>query len=158
MNRFFLAFKALGSVLGNAEFAHRVKGLYHKEPTGPDLRVLAILQRDGRLVDFLQEEIDGYTDAQIGASVRDIHKSCRKALSDYLTIEPVMTDREEAEVTVPVGFDPATIRLTGNVAGSPPFRGVLKHHGWKVKSSHLPVVPGARDDTAVLAPAEVEIL
>ena len=119
--------------------------------------MLAVLQRDGRLVDFLQEDIDGYADAQVGAAVRDIHRGCRKALKDYLTVEPVLHDAEEATVTVPANFDPATIRLSGNVAGSPPFKGVLKHHGWRVKSVHLPVMPGARDDFAVLAPAEVEI-
>ncbi len=157
VNRFVLSLKAFWSILTDANFASRVAPLFHNTPSGPDLRVLSILQRDGRLVDFLQEEIDGYSDAQIGAAVRDIHKGCRKALREYLTIEPVMSDPEEAVVTIPIGFDPATVRLTGNVAGSPPFRGVLKHHGWRVKTAQLPVVPGARDDTAVLAPAEVEI-
>lgn len=157
LNRFVLALKAFWATLTNAEFAARVEPLFQPALHGPDLRVLAVLQRDGRLVDFLQEDIDGYTDAQVGAAVRDIHRGSRKALRDYLTIEPVLPDAEDSVVSVPVNFDPATIRLTGNVAGSPPFRGVLKHHGWRVKSVQLPVVPGARDQTAVLAPAEVEI-
>lgn len=157
MNRFILAIQAFWAILTNAEFASKVAPLFHKTPSGPDLRVLTILQRDGRLVDFLQEDIDGYSDPQIGAAVRDIHKGCRKALHAYLTIEPVLTDDEESEVTVAAGFDPASIRVTGNVAGSPPFRGVLKHRGWRVKSAQLPVIPGARDDTSILAPAEVEI-
>ncbi len=157
MNRFVLALKAFWAILTDADFANRVEPLFHRAATGPDLRVLAVLQRDGRLVDFLLEDIDTYTDAQVGAAVRDIHRGSRKALRDYLTIEPVMTDKEDSVVLVPADFDPATIRLTGNVAGSPPFRGVLKHHGWRVKSVQLPVVPGARDHSAVLAPAEVEI-
>ena len=139
------------------EFAHRVEGLLVKAPAGPDLRVLAVLQRDGRLVDFLQEDIDPYTDAQIGASVREIHRGCRKALRDYLTVTPILPGEDESSVTVPPDFDPASIRLTGNVQGSPPFRGVLKHHGWRVEAVHLPALPGARDDSSVLAPAEVEI-
>ena len=158
MNRFVLAFKAFWFCLTNAEFAARVAPLFHKVPSGPDLRILAVLQRDGRLVDFLLEDIDGYADAQIGAAVRDIHRGCRKAIKEYLTVEPVLPDKEDALVHVPAGFDPATIRLIGNVAGSPPFKGILKHHGWRVKSSQLPVVPGARDDSSILAPAEVEIV
>ena len=157
MNRLALALKAFWSSLTDAQFASRVAPLFHKVPTGPDLRILAVLQRDGRLVDFLLEDIDGISDAQVGAATRDIHRGCRKALREYLTVEPVLPDAEESNVTIPAGFDPAAIRLTGNVAVSPPFRGVLKHHGWRVKSSQLPVVPGARDDSTVLAPAEVEI-
>ncbi|MGC8642393.1 MAG: DUF2760 domain-containing protein, partial [Isosphaeraceae bacterium] len=112
---------------------------------------------DGRLVDFLQEDIDTYSDAQIGAAVRDIHRGCRKSLQDYLTIEPIINAAEESSVQVPNDFDPAAIRLIGNVAGKPPFQGVLKHPGWRVRSVHLPVLPAARDDSSVLSPAEVEI-
>jgi hypothetical protein len=155
--RLGLALRAFWKTLTDADVAARVDGLFRKTPAGPDLRVLAVLQRDGRLVDFLQEDIDAYSDAQIGAAVRDIHRGCRKALRDYLTVEPVLNAPEEAAVDVPADFDPAAIRLTGNVAGSPPFKGVLKHHGWRVKAVHLPVLPGARDDSSVLAPAEVEI-
>jgi hypothetical protein len=157
LNRLVLAFKALWMTLTDPDFAARVEGLFRASPTGPDLRVLAVLQRDGRLVDFLQEDIDAYSDAQIGAAVRDIHRGCRKALRDYFTVEPVLNVPEEATVDVPPDFDPAAIRLTGNVTGSPPFKGVLKHHGWRVKSVQLPALPGSRNDSGVLAPAEVEI-
>jgi hypothetical protein len=157
LNRFILGLITLWKCWTEEPFAVRAEGLLTTRPTGPDLRVLAVLQRDGRLVDFLQEEIDPYTDAQIGAAVRDIHRGCRKALRDYLTVGPILPGLEESAVTIPTGFDPAEIRLTGNVQGSPPFHGVLKHHGWKVEAVHLPALPGARDDSAVLAPAEVEI-
>jgi hypothetical protein len=116
-----------------------------------------VLQRDGRLVDFLEEEIDGYSDAQVGAAVRDIHRGCRKSLHDYLTITPIIDAAEEHHVTIPTDFDPAAIRLVGNVNGSPPFQGILKHHGWRVRSVHLPLLPVARDDSSVLSPAEVEL-
>ncbi len=158
MNRLVLALKAFWKILTEPDFAGRIEPLLTPLPTtGPDLRVLAILQRDGRLVDFLQEDIDAYADAQIGAAVRDIHRGCRKAMREYLTVEPVLGVPEDAEVTVPADFDPAEIRLTGNVSGTPPFRGVLKHHGWRVKAVQFPALPGSRDNSAVLAPAEVEI-
>jgi hypothetical protein len=89
--------------------------------------------------------------------VRDIHRGCRKSIHEYLTIEPIIDAPEEDRVTVPTDFDPAAIRLVGNVNGNPPFQGVLKHHGWRVKSVQLPVLPASRDDTSVLSPAEVEI-
>lgn len=158
MNRFWLALRAFWFTLTQPEFAARVEPLFEPPaPAGTDLRVLALLQRDGRLIDFLQEEIDPYTDAQIGSAVRDIHRGCRKALTDYLTIEPVLNAAEESEVSVPPDFDPGEIRLLGNVSGNPPFRGVLKHHGWRVKAVQLPALPGARAVSPVLTPAEVEI-
>ncbi|MFI5458019.1 MAG: DUF2760 domain-containing protein [Isosphaerales bacterium] len=157
MNRIWLALRAFWRIVTDPDFAARVEPLFSRVPTGPDLRVLAVLQRDGRLVDFLEEDIDGYSDAEIGAAVRDIHRGCRKSLRDYLTITPVIDAVEEERVTIPADFDPAAIRLVGNVVGSPPFQGVLKHHGWRVRSVHLPLLPVARDDSSVLSPAEVEI-
>ena len=157
MNRFVLGWKTLWKSWTDPAFADRAEALIHRAPAGPDLRVLAVLQRDGRLLDFLQEEIDEFSDAQVGAAVRDIHRDCRKSLHSYLTVTPVLPGEDESEVVVPGDFDPAAIRLTGNVAGAPPFRGILKHHGWRVEAVHLPAIPGARDDSAVLAPAEVEI-
>jgi Domain of unknown function (DUF2760) len=157
LNRLSLALKAFWRILTDIDFAGRVEPLFSKAPTGPDLRVLAVLQRDGRLVDFLEEEIDGYSDAQVGAAVRDIHRGCRKSLHDYLTISPIIDAAEEHHVTIPTDFDPAAIRLVGNVNGSPPFQGILKHHGWRVRSVHLPLLPVARDDSSVLSPAEVEL-
>ena len=157
MNRFWLALQAFWRTLTDPEFAGRVQPLFQPVIHGPDLRVLAVLQRDGRLIDFLQEEIDGYADAQIGAAVRDIHRGCRKALNEYLKLEPVMIGVEDQTVTVPADFDPAAIRLIGNVQGSPPFQGVLKHHGWRARAVQLPALPAARDDSSVLSPAEVEI-
>ncbi|MBX6312398.1 MAG: DUF2760 domain-containing protein [Isosphaeraceae bacterium] len=157
MKRLWLALRAFWRTLTDSAFAARVEPLFQQAPSGPDLRVLAVLQRDGRLIDFLQEDIDTYSDAQIGAAVRDIHRGCRKALREYVALEPVLSAPEETPVDVPADFDPAAIRLTGNVSGSPPFRGVLKHHGWRVKAAQLPALPGTKDNAAILAPAEVEI-
>jgi hypothetical protein len=158
LNRLWLALQTFWRILTEPEFAARAEPLFHKAPTGPDLRVLAVLQRDGRLVDFLEEEIDAYSDAQIGAAVRDIHRQCRKSLHDYITLEPVMGGAEEERVTVAADFDPASIRLLGNVNGEPPFQGVIKHRGWRVKEARLPTLPATRGDSSVLSPAEVEVL
>lgn len=120
------------------------------------LAFLALLQREGRLVDFLQESLDAYDDSDIGASVRDIHRGLRKVLGDYFTIEPVMPGQEDDRVSVPRGFDPGEVRLVGDVAGQPPFQGVLRHHGWRVTKVTLPTLSEGVD-RHVLAPAEVEV-
>jgi hypothetical protein len=126
------------------------------KPDGRPLRFLALLQREGRLVDFLLEDIQGYPDAQIGAAVRDIHRQCQHALKEHLVLEPVMPQGEGATVQVPAGFDPSAVRLTGNVTGQPPFQGTLQHHGWRAKEVNLAPPPEGQDEL-VLMPAEVEL-
>ena len=128
-------------------------------PRPPDhagnLQVIALLQRDGRLLDFLEESLEGFTDAEIGAAARTVHEGCKKALDLYLTLEPVYREAEGASITVLAGFDPAAVRLTGNVVGAPPFKGSLRHHGWRAARAAFPPPPA--HDPTILAPAEVEL-
>ena len=118
--------------------------------------MLAALQLEGRLIDFLQEDLSAYEDGQIGAAVRSIHMGCREILKEHMEIKPVFEEKEGSTVTIPAGFDTRAIRLTGNVTGNPPFRGVLRHRGWKVERIRLPKSQGQKDHW-ILAPAEVEI-
>ena len=120
------------------------------------LALLALLQREGRLVDFLTEAIDDAPDDAIGAAVREVHRGCRKVLDQYLAMEPVMPGEEGANASVPKGFDPAEIRLIGEAKGEPPYGGTLRHHGWRVVDAKLPALADGVDRT-VLAPAEVEL-
>jgi hypothetical protein len=120
------------------------------------VQMLALLQRDGRLIDFLSENISAYPDAQLGAAVRTIHETCRQVLDHYVKLEPILNSDEDQPVTVQAGFDPAAIKLIGNVAGEPPVRGVLRHKGWRVKEVNLPPLPQGVG-RMVVAPAEVEL-
>lgn len=117
---------------------------------------LGVLQKEGRLIDFLQEEIANYSDDQVGAAVRSIHAGCRRALAEHLQLEPVLSGVEDGPVTIEPGFDPSRIRLVGNVTGEPPFKGLLRHHGWRAATVTL-AEPAAGIDPTVIAPAEVEL-
>jgi hypothetical protein len=125
------------------------------EPFDRAIQMLALLQRDGRLIDFLAENISAYPDIQLGAAVRTIHDTCRQALDRYVKLEPVLESEEDEPVTVQTGFDPAAIKLIGNVAGEPPLRGTLRHKGWRVTDVNLPPLPHV--GRMVIAPAEVEL-
>ncbi|MFH0901445.1 MAG: DUF2760 domain-containing protein [Pseudomonadota bacterium] len=120
------------------------------------LQLLAMLQREGRLIDFLREPIDAYDDAAIGAAVRDIHRGCAKVLGEHFVVEPVVPGEENSRFIVEKDFDPMHIRLVGGVNGKPPFHGLLRHHGWRAARVQLPVV-GDGVDLSVVAPAEVEV-
>ena len=120
------------------------------------LHLVSVLQREGRLMDFLKEDLTVYEDNQIGAAVRTIHASCGKTLASYLDLKPVMSQPEGATVDIDANFDPSAIKLVGNVVGKPPFSGILRHRGWQLRSCKLPEL-GDVPNSDVIAPAEVEL-
>jgi hypothetical protein len=126
------------------------------KPSGAPLRMLALLQAEARLVDFLMEDIGGAADSQIGQAVREIHKKAQAALKQHATIEPVLGGTEGDTTTVPAGFDPSAVRVIGNVTGAPPFTGQIQHVGWRVTELRLAAPPEGADEF-VLQPAEVQV-
>jgi len=120
------------------------------------LQLLALLQRDARLLDFVGEDIVSYTDAQIGAASRLVHEGCARVLREHFTIAPVRSESEGSRITLQPGFDAASVRLTGNVVGQPPFTGSLSHRGWRVTEVRLPKL-AEKHDARVIVPAEVEL-
>jgi hypothetical protein len=155
-----LGVKVAKKAASDGEFAAKVDQLFvpppPPKPSGEAIRLLGVLQRESRLLDFLMENIQAYTDDQVGASVRDIHAKAQAALKKHMALEPVMPNEEGSTVTIPAGFDPSAIRLVGNVTGQPPFKGTLEHAGWRAKSINLPK-PLDGQDEFVLMPAEVEL-
>ena len=115
-----------------------------------------MLQRDARLVDFVQEDLTGHSDADIGAAARVVHEGCRKVLREHFTFQPVLSQPEGSRISLDAGFDAAAIRLTGNVVGSAPFKGSISHRGWRAAEIRLPQLASGHDAT-VIAQAEVEL-
>lgn len=132
------------------------------EPVAPEpdttaaLQLLAILQREGRFIDFLQEDVGSFSDADVGAAARVVHEGCARGLKDVLTLEVVRDEAEGAKVQLAPGYDAARTRVTGNVVGEPPLSGTLAHHGWQVSRIQLPELI-AGHDPSIVAPAEVEV-
>jgi hypothetical protein len=122
---------------------------------GP-VQLLSLLQQDGRLVDFLNEDIDNFDDEQVGAAVREIHSKCRKALNKYLTVVPVRPEKEGEVVSLGAGYDASAIKVTGKVSEKVPMFGTLRHRGWKAGKVELPTRPSGADP-AIIMPAEVEV-
>jgi hypothetical protein len=120
------------------------------------LHILSVLQREGRLVDFFEEDLGRYADEQVGAAVRNIHGTCQKVLDRRLALLPIVSKNEGETIEVEAGFDPDAIKLTGRVTGQPPFKGVIRHRGWRVKKVDLPDLTALKDPM-IISPAEVEI-
>lgn len=120
------------------------------------LQLLALLQREGRFLDFLEEDVTSFPDAEVGAAARVVHAGCRKAIREHAKLAPVRREQEGARVTVEAGTSPAEVKLVGNVAGVAPFHGKLVHRGWRIDEVSLPhAVTG--HDARIVAPAEVEL-
>jgi len=120
--------------------------------------LLSIFQEKGRLVDFLMDDIAGYSDAQVGAAGRVLHEGCRGALLEHFGIRPIREEGEGSKVTVPPQYAPDDYRLVGRISGEPPFTGTLVHHGWRAEWVKLPrLVTTSADRLPAIAPAEVEV-
>lgn len=178
MSRLILAIRAFFWILFKKPFAEKIapyflegpEKLSEIAPTAPEetlpevkeerndaLQLLALFQREGRLIDFFKEEIDSYSDAQIGAAVRDIHRDCRAVLDRIFEIKPLVEKPEGESIAVLPGYDPEKYRLTGNLQGNPPYDGKLQHHGWVASKCELPIWQGTDDSLMVVAPAVVEL-
>jgi hypothetical protein len=130
------------------------------DPNAAALNVLAILQRDARLVDFLMEDIAGYSDDQVGAAVREMHDQSREALRRYVELAPVIDGVEGAYTRLDLAGasagDPAAVKLLGNVpANGKVAGGTLRHKGWRATKVDLPKPLASAGN--VIAPAEIEI-
>ena len=146
----------LVEALNQVEAARTRAALPHERVHASALTLLAALQREGRLVDFLQQEVAGFSDEDIGAAARVVHGGCRKAFRQFFVIAPAVPGNEGGPITVPSGFDAQRIRLTGNLSVQPPFKGMLKHHGWVAAEVRMPSIAETLDPR-VIAPAEVEL-
>lgn len=178
MGRIGLAFRLFFGVLFNAALAERLRPLLtqaaepaaattlapkpepkaKKTPARSDaLNLLAMLQREARLVDFIQEPISGYSDEQIGAAVRDVHRDCATVLARVFALRPVREEAEGSTIELPGEFDAARYRLTGRVPEQPPYRGSLAHHGWQATQCVLPEWAGTDDAAMIVSPAVLEV-
>lgn len=120
------------------------------------LQLLALFQREGRLVDFLEQDLASFSDGEIGAVARVVHEGCSRALHEHAELTPVRAEQEGTSVTLQAGFNPAEVKLSGNLQGAAPYQGVLRHRGWRAAQMKLPV-PVKGHDASVIAPAEVEL-
>ncbi|HZK81059.1 MAG TPA: DUF2760 domain-containing protein [Humisphaera sp.] len=177
MGRLGIAFRLFFSALKNAAFAERGRLLLETstltpasvaagavvpaqlaEPTRSEsITLLSVLQRESRLIDFLKENMTPYSDAQVGAAARDVHRDAAAALERMFELRPVMTQSEGSRVQIAAGTDAALVRLTGNVTGTPPFSGTLRHAGWQAGKTALPAWNGSASAANIVAPAEVEL-
>lgn len=166
MNRLLLAIqaflKAFKAPQATKAFLESANLPVQKEPlkknasTQSHLQLLALLQQSGRFIDFLQEDISQFNDAQVGAVVRSIHAGCQKTIEEQVTVRPVMDQAEGSKITVPAGYDAAEIKIVGKVMGQPPFHGVIVHRGWRAHKKALQIKVGEYNQE-VIAPAEIEV-
>ena len=149
--RFLLALK----VLFSRKYALKLDDNVPKRRDNT-VQVLKVLQRDGRLIDFLMEDISGFSDEQVGAAVRDVHKGCRNAINEYFEIVPVFEGAENTKISVESDFDRNAIKIVGKSAEKQTILGILRHHGWKLNKNKLPEVLASKDSDIIMQ-AEIEV-
>jgi len=175
--RLWLAVKCFFKALFHADFANQCLLLLNRASATPDrvatapasaptlpkstrndaITLLAALQREARFVDIVNESLDGYSDAQIGAAARDVLRDCSKVLARVFALRPMLEQEEGATVQVPASYETECYRLTGDVSREPPFTGKLMHAGWQATKCDLPTWTGSGKGALVVAPAEVQL-
>ncbi|XZE36863.1 DUF2760 domain-containing protein [Pirellulaceae bacterium SH501] len=123
-----------------------------KAPRSEALTLLSTLQREARLIDLIQESLDSYSDAQIGAAARDVLRDSKKCLQRAFGIKPLLDQSEGDSVSIPESPSPIRWRLLG----SPKSSGRVVHPGWTATHCELPTWSGNPEDQWVLSAAEVE--
>ncbi len=144
----------------DAEFAKKVEELFvpppPPKPSGEAVRLLGILQREARLIDFLMENITPYSDEQVGA--------VRAGYS------PEGTSRDQEACPVGAGFAPGRrsrrdgpdrVRSLSDSIGRKcdrptSIQGYIGTRRLRTKSFDIPK-PAEGQDEFVLMPAEVEL-
>ncbi len=145
-----------GKSLPDESADSKVADLLQLDPKSA-LQLLSIFQQEARLLDFLQEDITHFDDAEVGAVARVVHEGGQKVLQQYFQLSPIRSEDEESAVTLAQDeFSAQAIRLTGKVSNQAPFTGVLVHKGWRVAVIKLPKLAEGHDPY-IVAPAEVEL-
>ncbi len=133
-----------------------VKSNLHSTNNDSALQLLALMQKESRLIDFLNEDLTNYSDEDVGAAVRVIHTGGQKLLKNYLTLTPIRSEQEETRISVEANFDRQQLQLIGDIHGEGPYSGTLIHKGWKVSNLELPQVSDSVN-LNIIAMAEVEL-
>ena len=117
------------------------------------LTLLSALQRDSRLLDLVNESLDSYSDAQIGAAARDVLRDSRKVLDRMFGLKHLVDTPEGETVALPENASPVRWRVLGKASSE---SGTLSHPGWQATKLDLPQWAGSSEDSMVIAAAEVE--
>ncbi|HBE66794.1 MAG TPA: DUF2760 domain-containing protein [Planctomycetaceae bacterium] len=165
------AFRAFFAALGGGEAAKRIEQALSgpaidskpaaeakptpkpKKPARSDaITLLSTLQREARLLDLVQESLDGFSDAQVGAAARDVLRDSRATLDRMFAVEPLCEVDEGGKLAVDASASPNLVRLSGAGQGE----GTVVHRGWKATQCAIPTWSGRSDEALILAPTEVE--
>jgi hypothetical protein len=126
-----------------------------KPPRNDAITLLATLQREARLIDLIQEPLDQYSDAQVGAAARPCLSQCRSTLARIFELCPLLEQSEGQTVYVPDAASPQRYQWVGDaVVGK--NSGTLVHAGWQATRCEIAQWTGSSDDAKVIAPAQIE--
>jgi len=117
--------------------------------------ILATLQREARLVDLIQEPLDHYSDAQVGAAARPCLTQCRSTLSRIFDLKPLLVEPEGQLLEIPTDASPLRYQWVGET-GANLKTGKLVHPGWQARRCEIAQWTGTAEDANVIAPAQIE--
>jgi hypothetical protein len=175
--RLILAFQCFFKILFSGVFAQKVRslGMDNKsikptqlpknEPKPPEkqqetkdssLLLLSLMQREARLIDFLMEDITEYSNEQVGAAIRDVHKKASGILKRCY--DPIALVAQEGEVDLEVAYNAEVWDVSGKIPQAGSFKAEVIHSGWMAQKLELPVWKGSLANRMLISPAQAEAL
>lgn len=123
------------------------------------LKFLSLLQKKGRFLDFLMDEVAKRPDQQVGAVARVVHQGCSDVLKDFFEIKPVLEEAEGTQVEWNAEQTSKEIKVLGESLES--TSGKLMHKGWLTQKVELPEVVDSQayrvGNKRIIVPAEVQV-
>ena len=120
----------------------------------PAITLLTTLQHEARLVDLIKDDLNQYSDAQVGAAARPCLQQCAAVLDRFFSLKPLVLASEGEVVEVGANASPMRYQWIGEGTAA---SGKLIHHGWEATKVELPKWLGEASDANVIAPAQVQV-
>ena len=117
------------------------------------LTLLAVMQKESRILDLIFDDLDGYSDEQIGGASRQVLRDLRDCLDSHVKIESLVDKQEGDVVQIPDAASPIRWKVIGDASAQ---SGTLTHAGYVAKKVALPEWTGTEENASVIAPAEVD--
>jgi hypothetical protein len=117
------------------------------------LTLLAVMQKESRILDLIFDDLDGYSDEQIGGASRQVLRDLRDCLDSHVKIESLVDKQEGDVVQIPDAASPIRWKVIGDASAQ---SGTLTHAGYVAKKVALPEWTGTEENASIIAPAEVD--
>lgn len=99
---------------------------------------ISMLQEKGRILDFAMDDIEKYSDEEVGRVARVVHQGIRDVFVSTTGVRPLHKGLEGEVIKINENDDFSMYKMLGTGTGNPPFSGTVVHRGWIAEKLVIP--------------------